>query len=195
MLHKDTEAPGFLGLVPICRIGKLRPSEVALPSPIPQRRSGSLGPEAEQDPSTTPDSTLPRRELQGGKVHSLEVFEPQSYSKFAEEVRLKERNHPSLGAQTRALGPPGGQMRVDCATRLEGTPHDPGVAPERPCALSHLAMGLIDRCSLGAGCVFWSDSSGSATRPPDTSPLPAPLRPPLGWVSGEDPLPCPRKGN
>ena len=50
----------FLGLVPIFRAGKLRLSEVAAPLLAPQRRSGSLEPQAAQG-LTLPSSQDGRR--------------------------------------------------------------------------------------------------------------------------------------
>lgn len=66
---------------------------------------------------------------------SLELFMPQSFSKFAGKVKLNKLNHRSLGglvqkqpgAWVKALGLPLGQMRVDCARRLGDVPYDPNV--------------------------------------------------------------------
>lgn len=57
---------------------------------------------------------------------SLEQFMPQSSSKFAGKVKLNKLNPPVQGGLIqkqpgtwgRALGLPGGQMRVDCAPSL-----------------------------------------------------------------------------
>lgn len=63
------------------------------------------------------------------------------------------------GAQGRALGPPGGQMRVDCATRLGDTPCDPRCGL---CTIPHDALGLgyVVRCILGGEPGFWPKGSG-----------------------------------
>ncbi|XP_073746267.1 protein Wiz isoform X5 [Callorhinus ursinus] len=79
-----------------------------------------------------------------------------------------------LGAQIRALGPPGRQMRVDCAARLEDMPCDPGVTPGGPCTLSHKATGLgyMDSCWDGGSLDFQPGSPpphllGHFPGPPD----------------------------